>query len=111
MQYHIYETSDTGMYFKKGVSYIYLGLKNISIVVCFVPSLLIFCRRPRNRRAASMKLSTSVQTSRLFSSSIRHASIISLRDGGTTSGSESSESESITSPLANPTELIPSLRS
>ena len=50
-----------------------------------------------------MKLSASVQTSRLFSSSIQHAFIISLRDGGTTSGLSSLESESISLPLAKPT--------
>ena len=37
--------------------YIYLELKYISIVVCFVASHLIFCRWPRNRRAPSTKSS------------------------------------------------------
>src|SRR5260370_42051152 len=103
MQYHLYATSGTGMYFKKRASYIYLGLKNILIVVCFAPSLLIFSRQPQNWCAASTKSSASVQTSRLFSSSIRHTSIISLRHGGTTSESSESESESISLPLAKPT--------
>ena len=63
--------------------YIYLGLKNISRVVYFVPSLLLW-RRHWHRRAACTKSSaSSVQKSRIFSSSILHASIISLRDGGT----------------------------
>ena len=85
------------MYFKKRGSYIDLKLKNISRVVCFAPSLLIFWRRPRYRRTACTKSSApSVQTTGLFSSSIRHASIISLRDGGTTLGSLESERENLT---------------
>jgi len=48
-------------------------------------SHLNFCRWPRNWHPASTKLSESVQKSKQFSSSIQYASVISLRDGGTTS--------------------------
>ena len=87
-----YIRHQNGPIFQEKRAYIYLELKNISRVVCFALSLLIFCRWPRSRRPASMKSSApSVPTRRQSSSSFRHASIIPLGDGGTTSGSSSSD--------------------
>ena len=85
-----YIQHQNGRIFQEKRANIYLELKNISRVVCFALSLLIFCRWPRSRPPASMKSSApSVPTRRQSSSSFRHASIIPMRDGGTTSGSSS----------------------